>query len=158
MKKPIALFVALMLLCTCAFAVENEFSGRILIGNLPKDAIVIRNEENADGYIEELEYDGLATIALCCFSTGHARDAYLDGYSPDNEQILDDGSMVCGVQADHHTFTSGENEDYNVVNAYSFEADGHVYLFLVSVDGDAYEDGYPEMIQTWLDSLELADN
>ena len=158
MKKLIALFVTLMLLCGCAFAEENGFSGKILVGNLPKDATVIRNEENADGYIEELEYDGLATIALCCFSTSHARDAYLDGYSPDDEQILDDGSIVCGMQADHRTFTSGENEDCNVVNAYSFEADEHVYLFLVSVDSDAYEeDGYPEMIQTWLDSLELAD-
>ena len=158
MKKLIALFVALMLLCGCAFAEENEFSGKILVGTLPKDAQLTRNDESTDGYIEEMTYDGVATIALCCFSTTHARDAYLDGYNPDDEQILDDGSVVCGVQADHRTFTSGENEDRNVVNAYSFEADAHVYLFLVSVDSDAYEaDGYPELIQTWLDSLELAD-
>ena len=159
MKKCFALFIAPVLLCACAFAEGNLFTGSILVGTLPKDAQLVRNDESADGYIEELEYDGLATIALACFSTSHAMDAYLDEFDPIDETVCDDMPMVCGVESTHRTFTTGSDEDSCVVNAYSFGAEEHVYLFLVSVDADAYADadpGYPELIETWLSSLQLS--
>ena len=157
MKKLLAYFIALMLLCSCALAEESTFTGKILVGTLPKDAVLIRNDESADGYIEELEYDGLATIVLGCFATSHALDAYLDGYDPIDEAVDDGMPVICGTEATHISFTSGENEDSCVVNAYSFGAEEHVYLFLVSVDADAYVDeDYPELIETWISSLELA--
>ena len=159
MKKCFALFIALVLLCACAFAEDNLFTGSILVGTLPKDAQLTRNDETADGYIEEL-FDGeYATISLACFATTHAMEAYLDGFDPIDETVCDDMPVVCGVESTHRSFTTGSDEDTCVVNAYSFEAEAHVYLFLVSVSADAYADealGYPELIETWLSSLQLA--
>ncbi len=162
MKKLIAILMTLALLCACAYAEAGDtFTGRILTGTLPKDAELVRNEENVDGYIEELGYGDYTTIALACFGTTHARDAYMDEYMPNDLIVCDDKPVICGEESTHWVFTAGENED-RVVNAYSFTADEHVYLFLVEVDTLAYDGcledddtDYMALIEGWLESLQL---
>lgn len=162
MKKLIAIMMTLALLCVCAYAETGDaFTGRILTGTLPKEAELTRSEENAEGYIEELAYGDYTTIALACFGTTHGRDAYMDGYMPEDLIVCDDMPVICGEESTHWLFTTGENGD-RVVNAYSFTADEHVYLFLVAVDTPAYDgclDGddtdYMSLIEGWIESLQL---
>ena len=161
MKRALAVFFVFCLLCCGALAEGGVWTGAVLAGTLPKDAVLVSIESNADGYVEELLYDNSCTIILARFRDEMARAEFLNGYTPAGEvQVLEDHPVVAGCNAMHLRYACGEDLDLDVIDCFAFNTETDCFLFLTSVDkatfegeGKVDENYYPELIDFWAESL-----
>lgn len=140
------------------FALAEELDGPVLVSQLPLDALLVGNDATDGGYTERLETaDGMANIVLLRRAGAVSADVILAELYPEAvepTEVIQE--PIAAYPAVRYSFTLGANEDTRLGTLVAFTTDTDTFAFSVDVWADA--EGYDELIEWWIESLDLFDD
>ena len=157
------LLTVLLLLVLTASALASEArpvtTGPVLTADLPKDAVLVGNQEGESGYTEQLTTsDGLANIVLLRRSGSVPTDDLLKELYPVAKNVkADEQYVIASYPAVLVTFSLGANEDSRAGVLVVFWTDTDTFAFAADATLDSYEGDkdYQGLFETWIESLNV---
>jgi hypothetical protein len=141
---------------------QPSITGPVLTADLPKDAVLVGNDEDENGYTERLATsDGLANIILLRRDGSATADDILKELYPDAADVQTDNQALVGsYPAVRETFSLGANEDARVGVIVVFSTDTDTFAFAADAALDAYEgdEDYKGSFDIWIESLDVFDD
>ena len=155
-------------------APEALITGPVLVGNLPREALIVTDTADGQGsYLQELlVFDGAISLVTLRqkIDEGHPvempTEDFLSGYFLDMRDVesLETGP-VASYPAEWIRFVTGAEEDTAVVDAVLIRADEFYFAFwaITQIDiyygyHDAFAEGeVPELVDMWIGTLDLFD-
>ena len=165
MRRYVLTFLLILALAVSApaFAADAQpvGAGLVLTADLPKDAVLQDNGEDANGYTERLTTaDGLANIVLLRRGGSVSADELMKELYPDAAGVATvDQPPIAAYPAVRETFSLGANEDSRAGVLVAFSTDAFTFAFAADAALDSYEgeEGYKGIFDTWIASLDLID-
>jgi ribosomal protein S18 acetylase RimI-like enzyme len=171
------LFMCLALLLLTAFSAHAQpmpITGPVLVGSLPLEAEITRDFSDEQGnYLQELlVFDGAMRLTTLRQNIDGAhpiempmRDFLSEHFSDMRDEEPLDTEPVAAYPTERLRFTTGANEDTTVIDAVLIRTDAYYFAFWASAQIDMYygycdpfdEGEIPEMIDLWIESLNLFD-
>lgn len=168
------LIIVLVFALTVSAALAESITGLVLVGDLPKDAVLTENTTDADGGYREVltTEDGYASLTMMRQKADEGREEaiqtldFLSGHYPGMHSAeMVAVEPVAAYPTDRVRFIMGENEDQRVVDAVVIYTDAYIFAFSADIDADAYygfaegyeEGDWPQSVDLWVESLDLFD-
>ena len=166
-----------LMLTTGAYAQGAQLNpGLVLVADLPRDAEMVEDVTDDDGYYRQVLTVGEGAIGVTMARQG-INDAYPMNMPAEDflKQCLGLDELngleaipvepVAAYPTERLRFEAGENEDSSVVDAVLIRTDAYYFLFVAHTNADIYAgmvDGYdegdvPALIDGWVESLGIFD-